>query len=162
MIKAAVIGAGAMGRNHVRVYAEMENVSLVGVADPDETTAHKATRVYQTRTYADYRRMLDEERPEIVSIAVPTEFHAEVAEEAMGRGIHVLVEKPLALTAEEGRAIIAGARRHGVKLMMGHIERFNPAIAEIKSRLGRQELGRVFQIVARRLSRSPRASATSA
>ncbi|MCK4394331.1 Gfo/Idh/MocA family oxidoreductase [Candidatus Bipolaricaulota bacterium] len=155
MIKAAVIGAGNMGRLHTRVYAEMEYVQLVGVADRDESAVRKAVRSYKVKSYTDYRDMLDQEKPDVVSIAVPTQYHAEVSCEVMTRGVHVLVEKPLALTQAEGLQIIDTAKREGVKLMVGHIEHFNPAIVEIKKRLDCQELGRVFQVHARRLSPFP-------
>ena len=155
VVKAAVLGAGVMGSNHARVYAEMENVDLCAVADPDETVAHKIARRYRATVYADYRELLDEERPELVSVAVPTRLHAEVACEVLTRGIHVLVEKPLALSLEEGQHIIDVAEHHGVKLAVGHIERFNPAVVEIKRRLQKEELGRIFQLHARRLSPFP-------
>jgi len=99
--------------------------------------------------------MLDREKPDVVSIAVPTERHAEVASEAIARGVHVLIEKPLALTAEDARRVIELAAVHGTRLMVGHIERFNPAIRAIRERLARQELGRLFQVHSRRLSPFP-------
>lgn len=155
MIKAAVIGVGNMGRHHVRVYAEMEDVELVAVADIDEMAVQRAMHSYRVNVYADYRKMLDQEKPDMVSIAVPTQHHSGVACEAIRRGVHVLVEKPLALTQAEGQQIIDMAAGHGVKLMVGHIERFNPAIVEMKRRLDGQELGQVFQAHARRLSPLP-------
>lgn len=155
MVKVAVIGAGNMGWNHIRVYMEMENVVLAGVADVDEAVVRKATRRHPVKAYTDYRQMLDREKPDLVSVAVPTRCHADVACEAMQRGIHMLLEKPLALTVEEGQRIVGTAAEYGVKLMVGYIERFNPAVVEIKRRLGMQELGRVFQVHARRLSPFP-------
>jgi UDP-N-acetylglucosamine 3-dehydrogenase len=155
MIKAAVIGVGNMGRHHVRIYAEMEDVLLVAVVDTDKEAARKAAHSDGVKIYTDYREMLNREKPDVVSIAVPTRYHGEVACEAMGRGVHVLVEKPLALTLAEGQRIVDAAASQGVKLMVGHIERFNPAIVEIKKRLDAQELGRVFQLHARRLSPFP-------
>ncbi len=155
MMKAAVIGTGMMGRNHVRVYAGMESVKLVAVADPNESSAMAATHGYRTTVYTDFTRMLDHECPDLVSVAVPTQYHTEVAREVIGRGIHLLVEKPLALTQGQGREIVELAADRGVKLMVGHIERFNPAIVEIKRRLQKQDLGRLFQIHARRLSPFP-------
>jgi UDP-N-acetylglucosamine 3-dehydrogenase len=154
-LRAAVLGVGAMGRSHARVYAEMEHVRLAAVADPDIRTAERIAGSYGTTAYADYREMLDREKPDLVSIAVPTTRHAEVALETIARGINVLVEKPLAFSLEEGRRIIEAAESQGVKLAVGHIERFNPAIVEIKRRLGDQEVGRVFQVHARRLSPFP-------
>lgn len=155
MIKAAVIGAGSMGYNHVRVYAQMENVDLVAVADPSTTAVQRATGGYRAERYADYREMLRREQPAIVSVTVPTEHHAEVAYEVIDRGISLLIEKPLAFTRAEGQRIIDLAARRGVKLMVGHVERFNPAIVELKRRLDRGELGRIFQVHARRLSPFP-------
>jgi UDP-N-acetylglucosamine 3-dehydrogenase len=154
-LKAAVLGVGEMGRSHARVYAEMENIRLVGVADPDERPATRIAGSYGTVAYTDFRELLDRERPDLVSVAVPTTRHKDVALETISAGAHVLVEKPLALTIEDGVAIIDAADRQGVKLAVGHIERFNPAVLEIKRRLGAQELGRVFQVHARRLSPFP-------
>jgi predicted dehydrogenase len=154
-IKTAVIGAGNMGRNHVRVYANMEGVDFVAVADLSDDAVRKAARSYSISVYNDYRTMLDEKKPDLVSIAVPTVSHLEVAREVISRGIHVLIEKPIALNLTEGQQIIDMAASYGVKLMVGYVERFNPAITEIKNRLESKELGRVFQISARRLSPFP-------
>jgi UDP-N-acetylglucosamine 3-dehydrogenase len=125
------------------------------VADSDERTARRVARRYGCGAYGNFTELLEEERPDLVSVAVPTKLHALVAEEAMSRGIHVLIEKPLAPSVEEGRTIVDSAAAHGVKLMVGHIERFNPAVAEIQRRLAGDELGRVFQVHARRLSPFP-------
>jgi predicted dehydrogenase len=154
-LKAAVIGVGSMGRNHVRVYADMDNIDLVAIADTENPIMHKTARTYRVNTYTDYRNMLDKERPDIVSITVPTKYHSEIACETIKHGVHVLVEKPLAQNQVDGRKIIDLAEKHKVKLMVGHIERFNPAIVEIKKRLDVQELGKIFQVHARRLSPYP-------
>ena len=154
-LRAAVLGVGAMGHSHARVYAEMENVKLAAIADPDARIAERVAGSYGTNAYLDYRELLDREKPDLVSIAVPTTRHLEVALETIGRGIHVLVEKPLAFSLDEGREIIEAAEREGVKLAVGHIERFNPAVVEIKRRLAARELGRLFQVHARRLSPFP-------
>lgn len=155
IIKAAVIGVGSIGFHHARVYAEMPEVDLVAVADPHDEVARRVAHTYKVKLYSDYRTMLDQEKPTLVTVAVPTAHHAEVASEAISRGIHVLIEKPLALTHDEGQQIIDLAASEDVKLTVGHIERFNPAVVEIKKRLDRQELGRVFQIRARRLTPFP-------
>jgi UDP-N-acetylglucosamine 3-dehydrogenase len=154
-LRAAVLGVGAMGRSHARVYAEMEHVRLVAVADPELRVAERVAGSYGTTAYADHVELLDREKPDLVSVAVPTTRHTEVALDAIARGIHVLVEKPLALSIDEGRRIIEAAEQQGVKLAVGHIERFNPAVVEIKRRLAEQELGRIFQVHARRLSPFP-------
>src|SRR5947209_17332743 len=101
-LRAAVIGVGAMGRNHVRVYNEIEAAHLVGVADADPATAEQAGRLFHVPAYTDIERLLDATRPEVVSVAVPTRLHLPVAQAVLRRGIHLLVEKPIAFTVEEG------------------------------------------------------------
>ncbi|MDY7041915.1 MAG: Gfo/Idh/MocA family oxidoreductase [Chloroflexota bacterium] len=155
MIKAAVIGVGSMGRNHARVYNELEDVALVAVTDCNQETLHKVARIYRTKGYKDYREMLARERPDVVSVVVPTKHHHEVALNALTDGAHVLVEKPIASTLEEGWEIIEKARALNRHLMVGHIERFNPALVELKRQLDDDKLGRIFQIHSRRLGPFP-------
>lgn len=149
-LKVAVIGVGAMGRNHARVYWDLAGVELVGVADASAEAVGAVARRYGTRAYTDYRRLLDEQRPDAVSIAVPTVDHLDVASEVIERGVHLLIEKPIAFSTDEAERIIALAARSGVRLMVGHIERFNPAVVALRARLKDGQLGRVFQIDARR------------
>jgi UDP-N-acetylglucosamine 3-dehydrogenase len=148
--KVAVIGVGAMGRNHARVYAEMEAVELVGIADADAVAAGQVARRYATPAYTDYLDLLAEQRPDAVTIAVPTVDHLEVALEVINHGIHLLIEKPIAFRSDEACQIIQAAEDAGVQLMIGHIERFNPAVTALKARLAAGELGRVFQMDAHR------------
>ncbi len=154
-IPTAVIGAGAMGRNHLRVLNDLPVARLVGVADVDEATAARAARLYGSTAYGDYRLMLDHEKPEAVVVAVPTVMHRDVALEVISRGINLLVEKPIASTVAEGEEILAAAKSAGVLLTIGHIERYNPAIIELHKRLQNAELGRVFKMHARRLGPFP-------
>ncbi len=151
----AVIGAGAMGRNHLRVLNDLEQARLVGVADADAATAQRAARQLGIEAYTDYRELLEKAHPEAIVIAVPTIMHREVALEAISRGVHLLVEKPIAYTLEEGEEMLDAARQAGVILTVGHIERYNPAIRELHRRLRNGELGRVFQLHARRLGPFP-------
>lgn len=155
LLRAAVIGIGSMGRNHARVYAEMEDVQLIAVADVDQAAAVRVANIYGVRAYADYRRMLDMEPLDLVTIAVPTRLHRQVAEEAAARGVHLFVEKPLAGSVEDAQAIIDAAHAAGVKLGVGHIERFNPAILQLKAELDVGRLGRMFQLHARRVGPFP-------
>jgi predicted dehydrogenase len=150
MIKVAVIGVGAMGRNHARVYSEMPDVEMVAVSDTRAQQAEVVGRRFGVPAYTDYRVMLDERQPDAVTIAVPTTLHCEVASEAIRRRMHVLIEKPIAFSVEEGQDIIAAAQQAGVHLMIGHIERFNPAVVALKRKLAEGALGRVFQIDAHR------------
>jgi predicted dehydrogenase len=155
MIRAAVIGVGAMGKHHARVYNDLDNVELVAVADPDESRRLAVARRYKVAAYADHQDLLKHEQPDVVSIAVPTVLHREVALSVIRRGVHLLVEKPIAFTVEEAQDIIEQAAQAGVTLAVGHVERFNPAVTELKRRLVNGELGRIFQVHARRLSPFP-------
>lgn len=150
MIRAGVIGVGAMGRNHARVCSELPNVKLVGVSDTAPGVAEGVATRYGGQPYQDYRQLLDDQKPDAVTIAVPTVDHLEVALAAIERGVHVMIEKPIAFSVDEGRQIIAAAEQAGVKLAVGHIERFNPAVIALKQHLANGELGRVFQIDAHR------------
>lgn len=159
MIKVAVIGVGSMGKNHARVYSELTDAQLVAVVDADEKIAHSIAYQYNTRAYSDYRMMLEQERPQAVSVVVPTALHEEVATAVLEAGVHVLVEKPIAATLVEGRNLIEKARATGMQLMVGHIVRFNPAVRALKQKLEAGELGRIFQITCRRVGPFPRVSA---
>jgi predicted dehydrogenase len=154
-LKAAVIGLGTMGRNHARVYSSMPGVELRGVADVDMSQAEGISRQYGAQPYADYRAMLQEVQPEIVTVSVPTQAHHRVVLDALNAGTHVLVEKPISATLEEGCDLIETADRLGRVLCVGHIERFNPVVRELKGRLDAGDLGQVFQIRARRMGPFP-------
>lgn len=149
-LRVAVIGVGEMGRNHARVFSEMPEVNLVAVADLNMAAARAAARFKGVEAYDDFDRMLDEARPEAVTIAVPTSLHAEVAAKVIERGIHVMLEKPIALTVEQARQIIQHAVAHGSRLAVGHVERFNPAVRALKKLLQSGQLGRTFQVCTRR------------
>ncbi len=155
MLKAAAIGVGAMGRNHARVYDELPGVDLVAVADASEETAQQVARLRHVTAYTDYRQLLAEVRPDVASVAVPTRWHYQVVMDALEAGCHVLVEKPIAATLKEGQAMIARAAELGRVLVVGHIERYNPALIELKRRLDGGELGQIFRIHARRLGPFP-------
>lgn len=149
-LKTAVIGVGSMGVNHARVNWEITEADLVGIADENEDLVQSVAQKYGTRAFSDYRMMLEEVRPDAVTLAVPTIHHHEIALEIIDRGIPLLIEKPIAFTLEEGQDIIDKALDKNVKLMIGHIERFNPAIIALKEHIANDELGRIFQMDARR------------
>lgn len=130
-IRAGVIGVGAMGEHHARVYSGMKNVSLVGVADVDADRVQSIATKFGSRAFTDYRALLDK-RLDAVTIAVPTSGHLAVALETIQAGSSVLIEKPIAATREEADRIIAAAERARVTLMVGHIERFNPAVVALR------------------------------
>jgi predicted dehydrogenase len=155
MINVGIVGIGSMGRNHARVLAQMPEVNLAALADVDEATVNQIARTYKANAYTDYRQMLETEHLDVVTVAVPTSMHLEVTLAAIAHGAHVLVEKPLAFSVAECQQMIDAATARNVRLAVGHIERFNPAILELKRRLRTGELGRVFQIRSRRVGPFP-------
>ncbi len=158
MIRVGVVGVGNMGRNHARVYRELMReglgVELVGVADKDPSRARAVAEAYGTRAYTDYRDLL-REGVDAVSIAVPTTLHRSVALDFIRSGVHVLVEKPIAATYSEAMDMAREAREHGVILMVGHIERFNPAVQKFRELIERGMLGRPLVLTARRVGPLP-------
>jgi len=155
-LRAGVVGLGMMGRNHVRVWDEaIDGVELVAVADPDPAAVARATAGRRARGFEDPERMFAEEELDLVSIVAPTSLHLPVTLAALAAGANVLVEKPIAATREEATRMIDAAKAAGRLLSVGHIERFNPAIRELRRRLVDDELGRIFQISATRLGPFP-------
>lgn len=156
-LKIAVIGAGSMGLNHLRVLRDFdeEHIEIVGVADTYEPNLRSAMSRFHVPGFSDYRELLEKAMPDLAAIVVPTHLHFEVASYALDRGVNVLLEKPMASTTEQASALIQMAALRGVKLAVGHVERFNPAIIEVKRHLVRGELGKIFQLHARRLGPFP-------
>jgi UDP-N-acetylglucosamine 3-dehydrogenase len=138
-LRVGVIGAGVMGSNHARVLAGLPDVSLVGVVDPLPAHRKRASELVNCRTFNSLDELLAE-GVDTVTIAAPTHLHHEIALACIARKIHVLVEKPIASTVEEGREIVSAAERAGVTLMIGHVERFNPAVAAVKQALAGEDI----------------------
>ena len=132
-LKTAVIGVGYLGRFHAQKYRQIEESELVAVVDSNADAARKVADELGVEAVADYRSVID--RVDAISIAVPTPLHHAVACAALERGVHVLVEKPIATTVEEASDMIRLAERHGCVLQVGHLERFNPAIVAAADRL---------------------------
>ena len=126
-LKAAVVGVGHLGRHHARILSSVEGATLIAVVDSSEPRAREIAAGVGARAYTDIRDLADD--VDLVSIATPTETHAEIAGYFLERGIPVLVEKPLARTVGEADLIIGAAARSGAPLAVGHTERFNPAVA---------------------------------
>ncbi|MCA9831591.1 MAG: Gfo/Idh/MocA family oxidoreductase [Dehalococcoidia bacterium] len=154
-LRAAVIGLGSMGANHARVLADTRGIELVGVVDTDPVRIAAATSGRVTRGFATVDELFQAVSPVLVSIVVPTLLHESVALDVISRGASVLVEKPIAATLGEGRRIASAAAARGVIVSVGHIERFNPAIQELKRRLADGQGGRVLQLRARRVGPFP-------
>jgi len=154
-MKVAVIGVGSMGKNHARVYSELPEAELVAVADADQKLVAATAEKHGAHAYTDYREMLEKEKPDAVSIVVPTAMHEEVGLAALDAGAHVLMEKPIAATVEEGQRLIEKARAVKKQIMVGHIVRFNPAMQALKQKLADGDLGRIFQVFCRRAGPFP-------
>jgi UDP-N-acetylglucosamine 3-dehydrogenase len=138
-LRVGVVGVGVMGSNHARVLAGLPGVALVGIADPEPKQRDFVSGALGCQGFADVDSLLDA-GIDAVTIAAPTHLHRDIAVACIDRGIHLLVEKPIASTVEEGRTIIAAARRAGVTLMVGHVERFNPAVQTIKDAIKGEDI----------------------
>ncbi|MEM2127617.1 MAG: Gfo/Idh/MocA family oxidoreductase [Candidatus Bathyarchaeia archaeon] len=154
-LRVAVIGCGSWGRNHARVYRELESSELVAVADIDEVRARAVGERYGVEWFTDIERVLRETEVEAISICTPTVTHAEIAMRCIEYGKHILVEKPLTNTLEEASSLIKAAERMGVHLSVGFVERFNPAVTEAMKLTSKGEIGMIILANARRVSRRP-------
>ncbi|MEM5852888.1 MAG: Gfo/Idh/MocA family oxidoreductase [Candidatus Aenigmatarchaeota archaeon] len=150
-LKAGVIGLGSMGQHHARHYFNFRDVNLVAVSDVDDNKAEIAKK-YNCKFFNDYKEMLEKENLDIVSIAVPTSLHKKVAIDVLNKGIHVLIEKPISYDLRSAKEILKVAKKNRVKLMVGHVERFNPVIMKLKELIEKREFGEIFSIELKRLS----------
>jgi len=129
-LKAAVIGVGHLGQHHARILASIPDVELVAVSDARPEQAKLVAERVGTNVVSDYRELLD--RVDMVSVAVPTTYHRQVAGAFLERGIPTLIEKPLATTLEEAEQLVDLAQARNTILQVGHIERFNPALSALE------------------------------
>src|SRR5215216_2417919 len=139
VLRVGVVGVGVMGSNHARVLAGLPGIELVAVADPDQQQARFVAGALGTDAVDDVDALLPL-GVDAITIAAPTHLHHDIALSCIKRGVHVLVEKPIASNPEEGRRIVAAARHAGVTLMVGHVERFNPAVETIKEAIRGEEI----------------------
>ncbi len=135
MMKIAIIGLGAMGKNHYRILKELEeSATIVGLCDT------VALEGYEEPCFTELAVMLDNTKPDAVVIATPTFLHKEVALACIERGIDIFIEKPAAATAEDARVILEAAQAKGVKSCVGHVERFNPVVQALQKELKGREI----------------------
>ena len=137
-LRVAAIGVGSLGRHHARNYAEMAGegrVDLIGVCDANAETAGEIAKAHGSTAVSDWRELMG--KVDVVSIATPTETHCEIACAFLEAGVHALVEKPIALTLAEADKMIGAAKRSGAKLMVGQLERFNPAMVALRPHVTR-------------------------
>jgi predicted dehydrogenase len=132
-LRTAVVGVGSLGRHHARIHAELARegrTEFAGVCDTDEENARAIAAEHGCDFYTDFRELLD--KCDVVAIVTPTETHADIACAFLERGVHTLAEKPIARTLEEADMMIAAAEKGNAKLMVGQLERYNPAIVALR------------------------------
>lgn len=157
LVRVAVVGAGRQGARHIATFQRLEHARLVAVADPSEASRRVATTGIRVREYDDWRVMFDRlsSRLDAVSIACPSDAHYDVASAALECGLDVLVEKPIATSVEDALALGSLAESLGRKLMVGHIERFNPALTKLRTLIGEGRLGTIYRAHSTRIGPSP-------
>src|SRR3989338_1647223 len=151
MIKAAVIGIGNMGRHHARIYFELPNTELVAICDINEKIGLEMANKYKCTYYKEYSDMIEKENIDIVTIAVPTKLHKKVTIDCLNKVSNILLEKPIAESVEDAKEIINFSREKKAKIMIGHLERFNPVVIKLKEIIQSEELGEIITIVSRRV-----------
>lgn len=151
-LKIAVIGVGAMGKSHARIYSDLDSVELKYICDKDEQLGKEIASKYGCEFVPDYEKIED---VDAVSVCVPTKYHKEAGLFFINKGVNVLVEKPIASKVSEAEELITAAKQNNVKLMVGHVERFNPVVQELHKRVMNGELGKIYDIKALRFSPFP-------
>lgn len=129
-IRVGVVGVGDFGRNHVRVFHDLPEAEIIGIHDADPERARQIAAEFDTRVFSDVRQLA--EQIDAATVAVPTSLHSEISSQFLESGVDVLVEKPIASSLEAADALIALANKKGRILQVGHLERFNPAVAAVQ------------------------------
>ena len=151
----AVVGCGFWGKNHARIYNELDNANLIAVADLNADAACALGERYGADYHGDPTDLIKRDDVDAISICTPTVTHAKIALEAIEAGKHVLVEKPMTSTVAEAESLIAASEKAGVKLTVGFVERFNPGVIEALKLVREGKIGDVILARAHRVSRYP-------
>ncbi|MEP6467328.1 MAG: Gfo/Idh/MocA family oxidoreductase, partial [Parafilimonas sp.] len=130
MLKVGIFGTGHLGKYHLNNWQEIADVELVGFFDPNERTAGEVEKKYQLKRFTNIEKLI--EKCDAVDIIAPTNFHFDLCQAAIKKGKHVFVEKPMADTLDQGKQIVQMVKEAGIKLQVGHVERFNPAFIALK------------------------------
>ena len=153
MIKIGVIGTGSIGKNHVRVCSDINNIQLSGVVDTDKKTAKTVAEKFNTKMYGDYNELLP--NVDAVIIATPTATHYDITMDALAAGKHVLVEKPICDSVQKAEELVKKAKKEDLILAVGHIERHNPAVRFAKESINTKKLGELISLTSKRVSNFP-------
>jgi len=130
-LRLGVVGVGHLGSLHAQKYASMGDINLVGLADVDHRRAREAAHKYNTKAFSSHSELISQ--VDGISLAVPTLSHFEIGYEILNHGVHLLIEKPITLRVGDADRLIEKAKRNGLILQTGHIERFNPVVAKMKA-----------------------------
>ena len=131
MLKVGIFGVGHLGKFHLNNWQEIDDVEVIGFFDPDEKTANEVEEKYELKRFTNVDKLV--EKCDAVDIIAPTNFHFDLCQAAIKKGKHVFVEKPMADTLEQGKQLVQMVKEAGVKLQVGHVERFNPAFLALKN-----------------------------
>ena len=145
-LRVALVGLGTMGRNHLRVLLDREDVEVVAIAEPDALARERGAGASGARAFQDVGPLFREERVDAAIVATPTTAHLSAARAAIEAGVALFVEKPLAGTVDEAQEIVDLAAAAGVPLQVGHVERFNPAVTALSERLADGALSRIYSV----------------
>jgi predicted dehydrogenase len=149
-LKVGVIGLGVMGTRHVQTCHDLRGIELVGVVDIKPDVVKRVSEQFDIPGFDDYSTLIEKIPMDAVIIATPDQFHREPCELAAARGLHIFLEKPIALTVADGTAIIEVTRKHNVKLMIGHTLRYDPRYIAVQQSAAQGKLGDLIHIYARR------------
>jgi predicted dehydrogenase len=150
-----IVGVGRMGTYHLETWEHIEGAQVVGIAEPNEALAKERIGRRPIAHFRSPRELVQRRDVDAICITAPSQYHSTIALEAIAAGKHVLVEKPIATTLEDGLRMAAAARAAGVKLMVGHVERFNPAVGKLAELIADGRIGKVFRVHATRVGPMP-------
>lgn len=153
MLRIGVIGLGSMGKNHARVCSELNMIRLAGVSDIDTALVKTIADRFQTKSFPNHKDMITEIDAAI--IATPTGTHYKIAMDMLGQGKHVLVEKPICESVQKAEELVKKAKKEGLILAVGHIERYNPVVRFAKDSMNSKKLGELISLASKRVSSFP-------
>jgi UDP-N-acetylglucosamine 3-dehydrogenase len=150
-----IIGLGNMGKNHIRNYARLSTCKVIGICDVHDDVLNQFSKEYDCKGFKDLTKFLDTPGLDAVSITSPTRTHYAIAKQAILSGKHVLIEKPICDNVDHAQELIELAEKHDRKLLVGHIERFNPAVIKLKEILSSGIIGKPTSLIAKRVGAFP-------